>query len=76
MVKRAKKYALCVAKDGCDDLVVSKLYRIIRDDRAAREGFLRVIDDSGDDYLYPAKQFVLIDLPAGASRKLAGATRR
>ena len=41
------------------------------DDRAAEEGCLRVIDESGEDYLYPATFFVPIELPRGAGRSLS-----
>jgi len=40
-----------------------KIYRVLLDDKAAAEGDLRVIDESGEDYLYPEKYFIPIDLP-------------
>ena len=43
---------------GLDDLELRKLYQILPDESAARSGFLRVIDDSGEDYLYPAGNFL------------------
>lgn len=51
-------YALCVRKAAdCGDLQLAKLYTVLRDPVASREGYLRVIDDSGEDYLYPADYF-------------------
>ncbi len=40
-----------------------KLYHVVADNDAAMDGDLRIIDESGKDYLYPAKYFVVIDLP-------------
>jgi hypothetical protein len=44
-------FAVCVANEGCDDLSARLLYRLLPDESAAREGLVRVIDDSGEDYL-------------------------
>ena len=44
-------------------LELHKIYRIIADQDAAREGDLRVVDESGEDYLYPAQWFVPLELP-------------
>jgi hypothetical protein len=64
------RFAVCVANDGCDDLSVWRLYRVLPDDDAAREGYLRVVDDSGEDYLYPASRFVDVALSDVAEQKL------
>ena len=48
------KFAVCVANEGCDDLQVWRIYRVLPDAVAAEEGYMRVVDDSGEDYLYPA----------------------
>ena len=56
-------FAVCVANDGCDDLTAGMLYRILADEAAAGEGLLRVVDDSGEDYLYPASRFVVVEVP-------------
>ncbi|MFQ6025891.1 MAG: hypothetical protein ACE5Q6_00075 [Dehalococcoidia bacterium] len=55
------KFAVCVA-DSEPDLEHRKVYRVLPDAQAATEDHLRVIDESGEDYLYPANYFVLIDL--------------
>lgn len=54
---------VCVKNDGCDDLSTSKIYRGLPDDKADEVNYIRVIDDSGEDYLYPASYFVAIDPP-------------
>jgi hypothetical protein len=62
--------ALCLKDDGCDDLELRKLYRILPDKKSAAEGYLRVVDESGDDYLYPADYFALVRVPAVVAKAL------
>lgn len=47
----------------------------LSDARAAEEGYVRVIDESGEDYLYPGDYFVAVDLPREAARALASGLR-
>ena len=61
-----EQYALCIENRECDDLEIRKLYRIVPDEAAARERYLRVIDESGEDYLYPRSYFVIVDVPQQA----------
>ena len=65
------QFALCIRNDDCDDLERRKTYQVLRDKEAAKEGYLRVVDESGEDYLYPAGYFVLVDLPHEAQDALA-----
>jgi hypothetical protein len=62
--------AVCLNKDGCGDLELRKLYRILPDKQAAAEGYLRIIDESGDDYLYPAAKFAVVRVPSEAAKAL------
>ena len=48
---------LCIRNDGCEDLELRKLYLVLPDKSAAAEGYIRVIDESGEDYLYPENCF-------------------
>lgn len=64
-------FGVCVRNDGCEDLQLRKLYQILPDETAARNGLLRVIDDSGEDYLYPVTNFIPISLPAAVEQVLA-----
>ena len=64
------QFALCIRNDDCDDLERRKVYQVLSDDEAAKEGYLRVVDESGEDYLYPARYFVLVDLPYDARAAL------
>jgi hypothetical protein len=66
-------FAVCVANEGCDDLQVWKLYRILPDAAGAVEGYMRVVDDSGEDYLYPKNRFVVVDFPVEAEEMILAA---
>ena len=63
-------FAVCVANDGCDDLSAGMLYRLLPDESAADEGLVRVVDDSGEDYLYPAERFVIVQIPPSEEAKV------
>ncbi len=73
--KRAdKKFVLCVKNDDCEDLEKRKVYRAIPDERAEKDGYIRVIDESGEDYLYPASYFIRVQLPQEAQEAIAAAS--
>lgn len=62
---------LCLSNDGfVASLEPRKIYRALTDDAAARNGMVRVVDESGDDYLYPANLFEPIELPESTRRAL------
>jgi len=57
-------FAVCV--DNTDypaSLELHKVYQVLPDEDAAADGDIRVIDESGEDYLYPAEYFILVKLP-------------
>jgi hypothetical protein len=56
----SNQFAICINNQECDDLELLKIYRILPDDTAAQEDYLRVIDESGEDYLYPQSYFLVI----------------
>jgi len=62
--KRTVHFVLCVENQGCDDLDKRKVYQVIPDPDAEVEGYIRIIDESGEDYLYPKHYFVPLELPA------------
>jgi len=66
------QFVVCVANRGYRaSLVIRRLYRILPDGEAERNGLVRIIDESGEDYLYPKKLFVAIDLPSALTKKFA-----
>jgi hypothetical protein len=76
-VRKATKspnHAIYVGGDPANvDLIVGKIYRLVKPHRLDPENDLRVIDESGEDYLYPLGWFVPIDLPGKVKRALATA---
>ena len=63
-------FVLCIENSGCEDLEKRKFYQILPDKEAAQEGYLRVIDESEEDYLYPESYFIFIELPHEAQEAL------
>lgn len=58
------KFALCLNNDGYRaSLEIGKLYRIVEDDKAAIHGYIRVVDESGEDYAFNTDRFHLLTLP-------------
>ena len=69
-----KRYALCVDnKQYAASLIPRKIYEIIPDEKAERDNFIRIVDESGEDYLYQMSHFVLIDLPKEVEQALVAA---
>jgi hypothetical protein len=67
----AKSFAVCVRNDGYEaSLELRKLYPALPDRFAEEHSFIRVVDESGEDYLYPASYFVRVELPATLQQKL------
>ena len=74
MKRYKKQYAICVRNEGAEDLEIRKIYRILPDARAAKDSYVRVIDESAEDYLYRADFFVPLVLPREAERALSATT--
>ncbi len=74
MRTRYAEYMVCVHNEGFGaSLERGKLYHCTRDDDAAAHGMLRIVDESGEDYLYPKALFLPIEVPKPVSRALAAA---
>ena len=66
-----QEFAVCVRNDGYPaSLELRKLYRLIDDGFARQHALIRVIDESGEDYLYPADYFVRVELPKAVAYTL------
>jgi hypothetical protein len=61
---------LCIENNDCDDLEKRKIYLMLPDELAEKEGYIRVIDESGEDYLYPQSYFIVVQLPRKAQEAL------
>jgi hypothetical protein len=67
MAKRKGRYVLCVNNGSYKaSLEPRKVYRVVADAAAEAKALLRVIDESGEDYLFPARLFVPIEIPEKA----------
>jgi len=69
-------FVICVRNEGCEDLEIRKLYPILQDESAKRSGFIRVIDESGEDYLYPSDNFLAVELPPAVEATLNALSTR
>lgn len=70
-----KRFVICIKNRGyAASLEVRKLYVTIPDSQLAKRGLLRVVDESGEDYVYPASLFVAAELPQSVQRAIAAAS--
>ena len=68
---RAKRFVVCINNQGyIASLELHKIYRVVPDEEAEAEGDIRVIDESGEDYLYQAARFVEFEPPQRVRRSL------
>ena len=72
---KGEAFVLCVRNEGYPaSLEPRKLYAMVRDASATRHSLMRVIDESGEDYLYPADYFITLRLPADVKLALSKAS--
>ena len=57
-------FAICLENSGCDDLKLNKIYPIVAAETKDPESYLRIIDESEEDYIYPREMFEIVNLPA------------
>ena len=66
-----KSFALCIDNTDYEaSLIVGKVYRILPDSRAAKDDLVRIVDESGDDYLYHKDHFVFVDFPKAVKKNI------
>lgn len=71
---KAKRFAVCLRNKGYEaSLERRKIYQVLPDPDAATHGQVRVVDESGDDYLYPREFFAPIELPQPIRRAVLAA---
>ena len=69
--KKSVRFAVCLNNSGYKaSLELHKIYRILQDDDAAEDEDIRIVDESGEDYLYPARWFVPVKLPLPVRQSL------
>jgi hypothetical protein len=65
------RFAVCIDNRAySDDLKVRTIYQVLPDDSAAKSNYIRVVDETGEDYSYPAEYFVLIEVPSEVQKAL------
>lgn len=71
------RFAVCVRNEGYEaSLEKNKIYVLTADADAEKDGDVRIVDESGEDYLFPADWFVAIDVPQAVEASLLHADRR
>jgi hypothetical protein len=68
--KSPQRFAICINTDNEDMLTPRMVYQVLPDESAAKSDYIRVVDNEGEDYLYPAKYFVFVDFPQPVKRAL------
>ena len=67
----AKPFAICIDDTTYKaSLILGKIYQILPDPKAAKDDLVRIVDESGEDYLYHKSHFVFVDFPAAVRKKL------
>ncbi len=73
--KPSRRFAVCVHNKGYEaSLERNKIYFVLPDREADKGGDIRVVDESGEDYLYPADWFVAVDVPKAVQTSLSRAS--
>ena len=76
MRRLTRQFALCLINSGNEaSLIQGKIYQIIPDVRAAKDGLVRIIDESGEDYLFSRAQFAFVEFPQAVRRKILALQR-
>ena len=66
-----KNFAICIENgEYAGTLELRKVYEVLEDESAAKRNYMRIIDESGDDYLYPARWFVSVAVPESVEQLL------
>lgn len=74
-MKREAQFVICIANKGyAASLELRKIYQVIPDKKASTLHQLRVVDESGEDYLYPEDYFIAVQLPQAVERAVRQAT--
>ena len=69
------QFAICIQDEGYPaSLELWKVYRVLTDEKAAKHQLIRVVDESGEDYLYSERWFVPIKLPQAVEKAMLAAS--
>ena len=68
--KSKPQFAICINTDDPDLLTPRMIYEVLPDEKAAKSNYLRVIDNEGEDYLYPENYFISVNFPQAIEKTL------
>ena len=68
------KFAICIRSDDPDLLTPRRVYEVLPDESAARSKYIRVVDNEGEDYVYPADYFIFVDFSPAVRQALRQAS--
>jgi hypothetical protein len=69
-LKPKRQFVVCLRTDDPDLLTPCRIYEALPDESAAKSQYIRIIDNAGEDYLYPAANFVFVDFPPAVEEAL------
>lgn len=72
--KPKRQFVICIRSDDVDLLTPRRIYEVLPDEGAASSKYIRVIDNEGEDYLYPASYFVPVEFPPAVEQALLQAS--
>ena len=72
--KTKRQFAICIRTDDVDLLTPRRIYEVLPDESATKSRYVRVVDNEGEDYLYPASYFVFVDFPPAVQQELLKAS--
>jgi hypothetical protein len=76
-MKSAKPFAVCVDNAGYEvSLIAGKVYRVLPDKKAAKDDLVRIVDETGEDYLFHKDHFVFVDFPKTVKNRLLALENR
>lgn len=72
--KPKRQLAICIRSEDPELLTPRRIYEVLPDESAAKSRYIRVIDNEGEDYLYPAAHFVFMEFPPAVKQALLKAS--
>ena len=72
--KPKRQFAICIRTDDPDLLTPRRIYEVLPDESAGKSRYIRVVDNEGEDYLYPAAYFLFVDFPPAVEQGLLQAS--
>lgn len=68
---KRKEFAVCLENSGNEaSLILGKVYTVVPDAKAAKDDLIRIVDESGEDYLFSRSQFEIVEFPQAVRRRL------